>query len=342
MTTKKVLRLVSVCLISGLMLIFINVALAESPLAKNRASGYDGQSRFNRWAGSIPDKYPLLEDGPSTGITITHSEPTYTNFRIYFTATIAGGSPPIYYKWSFGDGAVSSLDPQPVASHPYTSTGTYAVIVTAIDSDLNIVSGSTSITVENAPYSIYLPQVWRDFALPVEPSDLACDLSIDPPDPSPDETFVINVNLKNLQGGSADGFWVDLYINPSKLPNKNDLFPWPDACTSPDCPGGIAWRISENELRAGITRTHLSVPNNYHPNGFDPDYSIWTGSLKAGTYKLYAYADSIDNPALEDVYGAVPETNEDNNSCELNLVIPANNARIDQTPSNALPVRSRP
>ena len=48
-------------------------------------------------------------------------------------------------------------------------------------------------------------------------------------------------------------------------------------------------------LSPGDNRTLVSIPNNFHPDGFDPDHSSWSGSLPAGTYKLYAYVDSIDN-----------------------------------------------
>jgi PKD repeat protein len=339
---KKTLRLISVCVIPGLMLIFINVALAGSPVSKSQASAFARPIGFNPWAGHAPASRSSLQIEPITGLSITHTSPVFADLLTHFTATITGGTSPIGYVWSFGDGPAEPPGTDAVVPHIYVSTGTYTVVLTAF----NVVSSVTqtiSVTVVEAPYRVHLPLIMKNFMRPVEPSDLVCDLSLNPPAPLAGETFVINVRLRNLEGSSADGFWVDLYMNPITVPNKFNLFPWPVACGE-GCPGGIAWGISDTPLAAGNTRTLVSIPKRFHPNGFDPVYSQWTGSLPAGQYNLYAYADSIDNPVPDGISGAVEETNEDNNLCEkLGLIIPSVKT-TDQywRLSNRLPVRPGP
>lgn len=334
---KMFLRLFAVCLIPGLMFVFLNAALAGPPVAKSHGGSIFAQP----WTGRAPANRGLLQAQPVSGLSVTHTSPVFASIRAHFTATLTGGTSP-NFAWSFGDGTPILSGPASVISHTYAAAGAYTVVVTAFNF-LNSVSQNIAVTVIEPPFKAQLPIIFKNFTTPIEPGELSCKLSIDPPAPTAGNPVVVSVQLQN-QLGNPDGFWVDLYINPSKVPSGSNLFPWQQACGNTSPCRGIAWAISNSPLGPGITRTLVSIPKNFHPNGFDPDETSWTGSLPAGTYDLYAYADSIDNPVLKDVDGAVPEPNEGNNRCQiLDLVIPAGNpAAANEGTSNPLPVRPTP
>jgi hypothetical protein len=81
------------------------------------------------------------------------------------------------------------------------------------------------------------------------------------------------------------------------------------------------------------------VPAPFHPDGFSPAASQWSGSLHAGNYNLYAYVDSIDNPVLANTDGAVKEVNEFNNRCDLLGLTIAGTLEPAELRSNSLPAR---
>jgi PKD repeat protein len=335
---KKVLRLVSVCLIPGLMFIFFNVALAGSP-AKSGMGEYAVQTGYHPGAGRSAASRQLLQIAPISGLSVTHTSPAFANVPTFFTATVTGGTPPIFYAWSFGDNT-SLPGTSNVVSHTYALTGNYTVVVTAFNV-VGPVAQTVVVPVIDLPYRAFLPIILKGFVTPLEPADLLCSLNLFPPAPTADKPMVISVQLEN-KIGTADGFWVDLYINPTTVPTTGHLIPWQQSCGTSPCPHGIAWGISDNPLGPGITRTLISIPNNFHPNGFDPAQTSWTGSLPAGTYDLYAYADSIQSPVLTNTEGAVFETNEGNNRCEiLDLVIPVASAPAAKD-QNARPLPARP
>jgi PKD repeat protein len=338
---KKLLRFIALFLAPSLMFVFFNAVLAGAPISTRQANETVVQTRLRPWVGRAPPGQSPLNSEPITGLSITHTSPVFVNLTTYFTATITGGTSPIFYSWSFGDGETRD-NASSTESHTYVATGTYTVTVTAVNFFPSSATESISLTVVvRPPKYVYLPIVSKDFGLL---PDLVCnDLSIEPPDPTSGQVVLITVQMQNQGKLDADGFWVDLYINPTTPPAPGNLFPWQDVCDPSFCQG-LAWRISNTPLSPGVSRNLISINGNYHPDGYDPANSNWTGSLPAGTYDLYAYVDSIDNPVLKNTDGAVLESDEANNRCQISdlVVLPYSPLEVDGPRPNKLSVRPTP
>lgn len=110
----------------------------------------------------------------------------------------------------------------------------------------------------------------------------------------------IRVTVKNVGTAPAGPFWVDLYLNPDRPPQTNDL--WHDRCTLRPC-FGVAWGVTQI-LQPGEQIT-LSTGS-----GYDPLRTYWLGWLANGTTTIYALADSWNTVGTS---GAVIESNETNN-----------------------------
>ena len=332
---QKLIRLMAVLLAPGLALVFFNTVLAGPPATSERANGLVVQT-----AHHLPRERSLLSQ-PITGLSIIQTSAALANLPTQFRANIDEGAQPIFYRWAFGDGATSPINQNPVISHTYAAPGSYTVVVTAF----NIFGPATASLVVSVgePVKTYLPLMLKEFTPPIPPADLACSLRLNPAQPSAGQAVVIEVDLQNIDDhGAADGFWVDLYLNPTLAPTPGNLFRWEDVC-GPGCPGGVAWSISDAPLAPNITRTLVSIPNNFHPDGFDPDNSSWSGSLPAGTYNIYAYVDSI-NDLDGNNDGAVFESDETNNRCEiLGLTVSTSRPlQVGGVGSGQLPRRARP
>jgi hypothetical protein len=149
----------------------------------------------------------------------------------------------------------------------------------------------------NLIYRVYLPFI----ANPGQP-DLVARISLAPDQRTfaAGEPVVVSVTVTNQGNAPATGFWVDLLINPSTVPNNANVV-WNKNCTLTPC-YGIAWRVLGTLAPgASITLSSADVPK---------EYSIWPGYFAAGTTDLYAYVDSW-NPGVAS--GAVQESNETNN-----------------------------
>ncbi|MGC9039982.1 MAG: choice-of-anchor Q domain-containing protein [Roseiflexus sp.] len=110
----------------------------------------------------------------------------------------------------------------------------------------------------------------------------------------------IRVTVKNVGTAPAGPFWVDLYLNPDRPPQTNDL--WHDRCTLRPC-FGVAWGVTQI-LQPGEQIT-LSTGS-----GYDPLRTYWLGWLANGTTTIYALADSWNTVGTS---GAVIESDETNN-----------------------------
>ncbi|GIW02605.1 Ig-like domain-containing protein [Roseiflexus sp.] len=114
------------------------------------------------------------------------------------------------------------------------------------------------------------------------------------------QTVEIQVTVKNIGHAPAGPFWIDLYINPDRPPQINDL--WHNRCTLNPC-FGVAWGVAQG-LQPGEQIT-LSTRS-----GSSALHTYWLGWLANGTTTIYALADSWNTVGT---YGAVFESDESNN-----------------------------
>ncbi|NJL04580.1 MAG: hypothetical protein HC911_06650, partial [Chloroflexaceae bacterium] len=180
---------------------------------------------------------------------------------------------------------------------------------TRIELDARVIwtnlDGSTQTDEERAEtlidkFRTFLPLAVR--AAVVNPEDLVPDLTGElrlVPDKTSfavGEPVMIELTITNngLVATSA-GFWVDLYINPARTPEQNVF--WQDNCGLFPC-HGITWGVTET-LQPGESMVLRSTPDSYLAA-----YTIWPGSLLAGTTDLYAFLD-VWNPDTD--FGAMNE-----------------------------------
>jgi len=127
------------------------------------------------------------------------------------------------------------------------------------------------------------------------------NLTVAPIPPRVGQTTTVTLTLRN--NGTepiTSAFWVDLYIDPSKTPEVNEI--WSDLSAS-----GATWRVYG--LRAGetITLTTRSTGDPQDPNGRLSDFRAF---VSAGPHTLRVLADSFEPGSS---FGAVSEGNEQNN-----------------------------
>ncbi len=93
------------------------------------------------------------------GLAATHGpQPAQPGQAVFFTATLAAGSPPLTYTWSFGDGSPPAGGPH--ASHTYSAAGSYTATVQAQNACGEQQAG-TVVQVVRALYRVYLPLAAR-------------------------------------------------------------------------------------------------------------------------------------------------------------------------------------
>ncbi len=149
----------------------------------------------------------------------------------------------------------------------------------------------------NLTYRVHLPLITR-----AGQPDLVAKITLAPNQQTfaAGDPVVVSVTITNQGNAPATGFWVDLLINPSTVPNAANVV-WNKNCTLTPC-YGIAWQVPATLAPgASITLSSASAPK---------DYSLWPGYFAAGTTDLYVYVDSW-SPGVAS--GAVQESNEANN-----------------------------
>jgi hypothetical protein len=135
--------------------------------------------------------------------------------------------------------------------------------------------------------SAYLPMIFKHHG--ASRPDLVVDSLIA-------TSNAVTVTVKNQGSVSvADDFWVDVYFNPTETPGVNK--PWDTIASH-----GAVWGVTA-PIPAGGSLT-LTTDGDY----YFPEYSS-TPPLPVGA-NVYALVDSVD---FSTTYGAVPESNEDNN-----------------------------
>ena len=140
----------------------------------------------------------------------------------------------------------------------------------------------------------------------------------------------IAVTIVNTGEAPATNFWVDLYINPSRVPVVNDR--WNDICGSLSPCLGIAWYYT-GVLQPGQSVTLVSTATSAtNPNGYEATASVWPGYFIDGTSKIYVFVDSWNRNAsgtIRNPNGAVEEQNESNNLIDQDVTVTPRAANIN-------------
>ncbi|NTU84352.1 MAG: hypothetical protein HGA45_34150, partial [Chloroflexales bacterium] len=158
---------------------------------------------------------------------------------------------------------------------------------------------------------VFLPMLQGREAHP----ELVGGFTVTPASPRGYAPAQVTVTVTNTGELAAANFWVDLYINPSRVPTVND--PWNELCSPTLFPClGIAWYYT-GTLNPGESMTLISTAtSDSSPNGYLQAASTWAGYFVNGTSQLYVYVDSWNRDAtgtFRDPNGAVREQNETNN-----------------------------
>jgi autotransporter family porin len=188
----------------------------------------------------------------------------------------------------------------PPTATPSSTTTATAVPPTATSTPIVKPSASAT-TTPRSEYSVFLPVVKQ-----AGHADLVAKIELVPNKTSfaAGEPVEVQVIISNQGTAAAQGFWVDLYINPSSPPSAVNQI-WNERCGMTPC-FGLAWQVEES-LAPGQSMTLTSQK----PLA---GFAIWPGWFAAGTSDLYAYVDSF-NPG--NANGTVLESNEANNHAEL-------------------------
>jgi hypothetical protein len=155
----------------------------------------------------------------------------------------------------------------------------------------NLVSGDTNrwddVFVHGPAKAVYLPLILGDY---FDASDLVVESLLATSD-------VVTLTIRN-QGNvpATQGFWVDVYFNPSVRPSLNR--PW-NTIASP----GIVWGVTTPIAANGGTLTLTTGGDYYFPEYSSP--APWPVGAD-----VYALVDSIN---FDTSYGTVLESDEGNN-----------------------------
>ncbi|MCB0208862.1 MAG: PKD domain-containing protein [Anaerolineae bacterium] len=150
----KKLKLFAIFIIPLLMLLIFNVLLATQAASPVQAKVGSVMPESKPYAGSVISDVEALAN-PITGLVISHSTPVDLNEPVFFTATVTGGTEPIFYSWNFGDGSATVIAEPPESnfiSYTYSITGNYTVILTAANfSSTPIMTTSIVISATDLP-----------------------------------------------------------------------------------------------------------------------------------------------------------------------------------------------
>lgn len=282
---------------------------------------------LNRSPLAVDDTATLLIDSPATPINVlaNDSDPDGDTLTIASVTQPTNGTVVI-------TGSGTGLTYQPDAGFSGADTFTYEV------SDGNGGSDTATVTVSIRENIIFLPSLFTE---PAGPPDLVVSFTVTPATPQAGSPAEIAVTVTNRGETTASAFWVDFYINPSKVPAVNE--PWNEVCGLEPC-YGLAW-FYEGTLAPGASVVlNSTAKSSANPNGYEADASIWPGYFANETSQLYAYVDSWNRDtsgSIRDPEGAVTEANEANNRVEQAITVtpgtlPANLQSVDP---RSLPAR---
>jgi uncharacterized repeat protein (TIGR01451 family) len=234
----------------------------------------------------------LTLEGPSAGTPGVGQ--TFTATIVPPTATM-----PLTYTWEATGHAPrvnSSSASSDVETFTWTVAGTYVVTVT-VDNDCGGTISRTHVIAIESVQPVYLPLVMRSYfyAPDLEVTAIQVFWGVGA---NPD---YVQVTIRNNGPApvTAD-FWVDLYLDPSRVPTVGDL--WSDLSSQ-----GKAWVVRNPTILPGATIV-LDTRDPDDPADPGETYSDWPDQLPAGGHTIYAQADSYWRPS-----GLIIETDETNN-----------------------------
>lgn len=124
--------------------------------------------------------------------------------------------------------------------------------------------------------------------------NLQSSIQVAPAQPGSGEVATITIIVTNVGNAPVtNGFWVDLYIDPSSVPSTGGR--WDNFSSS-----GIAWQVETTDFGGALEKgeyvTLVSVEKGSGPDGqfgFDPLQTNWGGLFNTGASRLYSYTDSF-------------------------------------------------
>lgn len=144
------------------------VDLASSANGYAQGDTVNVTATWNQAVGYNQTTLTLTVGGEELNVTLSHvppltvglsasPNPVQTSAPTTLTANRAGGYGPFSFSWSFGDGT-TGVSASPTISHTYTEPGSFQANVTVTDSQSNVASASTTITVQTPALTLsYAP-----------------------------------------------------------------------------------------------------------------------------------------------------------------------------------------
>jgi PKD repeat protein len=109
----------------------------------------------------VTDTLRVIACTAPAGLALEHSpRPAHPGQAAYFTATLAAGSPPLTYTWSFGDGTPPASGPH--VAHAYAAAGAYTATA-VVENGCGSVQGNVPVEVVPSIYWAYLPVASRNY-----------------------------------------------------------------------------------------------------------------------------------------------------------------------------------
>jgi hypothetical protein len=203
---------------------------------------------------------------------------------------------PLTYFWTRTGGPPVSLSSTSVPTPTFVAPTEPAVFIFDLNvrdslGAFSLTADQVTITVYERPvYYAYLPSLTRNHA--VGPDLVVESL----------QATRSNVRLVIKNQGNArveDGFFVDVYINPTSAPTRVNQT-WPDLGSH-----GLVWGVTGEGVESLVPGSSLTLE--YNKDYYLAEFSRFPGSLSPGT-TVYAQVDSYNEP--DTGYGTVLETHE--------------------------------
>jgi PKD repeat protein len=253
----------------------------------------------------VTDSMGLASAADSVTITVTNGEPVANAGADQVVlagelVTLDGsasadpdGHTPLSYGWTQIAGTPVSLSDSSAIAPTFTAPNGASVLrfslVVTDSMGLASAADTVTITVNSAAapiYQMHLPLIQHS------PAELRANLVVTALKADQDG---LQLQIKNTgNAATQSAFWVDLYINPSQIPQLNT--PWQDIA-----PAGAVWAVTQTLAPGESLLLTLDSPS------FAIEYSLL--KYQAGD-QLYAIVDSYN---ANSSYGAISESNEQDN-----------------------------